>query len=716
MTGDCGRLPAVRYAPLEDRPGIRVVDDIENARFEVYAAEPTEPTDASPDDFLFPVDLAVGLETSALAFPKLTTVVVRDAAGRTLSQSSNREDVALDPGAYDVEITTAPVKLYVAVESAIAVRYNEGRTVLEFADRTPATVGVRSFHEKPAGTVRTPADPKPLMDAVSLLGSALSTTSAERSFPTLRGHPPLFELGDGFEAPAHIHPPDTGIEIVLPERREAVFASASLAYYLGAAVVPGDEPRLVGEGWSHPLADGCDLETGLGRTLRQTFFLDCLTRTEGYYPVDLHERSVVERAFDLDFPALYDLPPAERLGEYLSVPFDDLEPHLPEWGLTTDVRPTPDNVEMLPFLANDLSLIRCPSRAAEPPRPEPQAVTDFLRSEPSAAVGDLLWSEGAADGDFLRSAGDAAAPDADSIVQPRSAETMEHAWVGDGYPLGTSKATPESYRRRLTRDVTERTSIEITIVCNDEEMREEGTVAELYGQRDLLRFDVEIHYDLSADELEAVLREPTNFLHYIGHVDDRGLQCSDGFLDVRSMEGEVAVESFLLNACRSYRQGHALIERGSYGGVVTLAEVANVPATRLGRMLARLLNCGFSLRSAMSIAKDETLVGYQYMVLGDGGTVLCQSESGMPALIHVESMPELDQYLVRATYYPSETHGPGSLVIPYINEKPVYYLGSKTIGPFEVSTDQLIEFLELELCPVVVDGQFTWSDELLRDL
>ncbi|WP_129114416.1 caspase family protein [Halegenticoccus tardaugens] len=705
MTSDDATFAAVRFEALSDRPGIRLVDDIENARFEVYAADPIDPTETPSDDFLFPIDLAVSFSTATLTIPKLSTVVVRDADGRTVSQSSNREEVALEPGSYCVEITTAPVKLYVAVESSVAVRYDDGRTVLAFAGPTPVTIGARSFHEKPAGTVTTPADPESLMDAVSLLGSALQTTSPERSFPTLRGHPPLFELGDRFEVPDRVRPPDTGVEIVLPRRRDAVFASASLAYYLGAAVVPGTEPRLRGDGWQHPLADGVDLETGIGRALRQAFFLDCLARTEGYYPVDLHERSVVERAFDLDFPALYELALDERLGEYFSVPFDDLEPHLPEWSLTTDVRPTPENVEMLPFLANDLSLIRCPSEAAEPPKPEPQAVTDFLRDGPAAAAA----------GDFLRSEGEAARIDPDSIVQPRSTETMEHAWVGDGYPLGTSKATPESYRRRLTRDVTERTSIEITIVCNDEEMRDEGVVADLYGQRDLLQFDVEIHHDLSVAEMEALLREPTNFLHYIGHVDDDGIKCSDGFLDVRSMEGEVAVESFLLNACRSYQQGHALIERGSYGGVVTLVEVANLPATKLGQLLARLLNCGFSLRSAMSVAKEEVLVGHQYMVLGDGGTVLCQSESGVPAVVHVSTDEENEQHSVHIRYYPSQHFGIGSLMIPYINDSSVYYIGTGDTEEFEISTEQLIEFLDLEILPLKIKNSLYWSNEVCKD-
>ena len=37
----------------------------------------------------------------------------------------------------------------------------------------------------------------------------------------------------------------------------------------------------------------------------------------------------------------------------------------------------------------------------------------------------------------------------------------------------------------------------------------------------------------------------------------------------------------------------ALVEKGSIGGVVTLADVANKTATRIGRTFAALLNTGF---------------------------------------------------------------------------------------------------------------------------
>jgi len=88
---------------------------------------------------------------------------------------------------------------------------------------------------------------------------------------------------------------------------------------------------------------------------------------------------------------------------------------------------------------------------------------------------------------------------------------------------------------------------------------------------------------------------------------------------------DVGVSAFLLNACQSYQQGEALVHRGSRGGIVTLSDVANSPATQLGRIIARLMNSGFNLRAALYVAKRELITGHQYIVVGDGGTTICHS-------------------------------------------------------------------------------------------
>ena len=714
---------------LRDRPGVEIADPIENARFALYTPAPVSLVEASSEEFYFPVDTAVAVRVQEIEVPKLTNVLVRTPDGDLVADNADHVDRSFDDDAYTLELTTAPMKLYLSVDGSLDVRHGTTSVTLAFDGQTEVRIGARSFHDQPAGTVTTTPDPVGAMDALSYLGSALKTTSPERSFPTLRGHPPLVEVGESFDAPEGLARPDTGARLELPAEYEYVYPAASLAYYLGANVVPADEPRLVADGFERSLDGALGYERTVGRVLRQTFFFDCLTRTEGYYEVDLHERAAVEPLVDLDFAALYDAPLAERLDAYLSVPFETVADHLPDWNLTTDVLPTAENVAVLPFVAADLALIRCPTnRTASSVAPTPEPIDEFFRNRAgesdkpdesgrraeSVPPTELNRREPAQvpPDDFTRSTTETTdvSPLTEQVFNPDPADTVEHAWVGEGVPLGANKATVESYRRRVDRTAPEKERIDIHVVCNDESMKEEGVVEEFYGVRDLLRFDVSIHYDLTTDELGELLATPADFVHYIGHADAEGLRCPDGHLDARNLDA-VNVKAFVLNACRSYEHGQALVEAGSYGGVVTLAEVANSVATETGQTLARLLNCGFPLRVALALAKETISAAYQYVTVGDGGLTLCQSESGAPIYLSVEPLNSC-QFDVEFETFSTQMHGLGALHKPNISKVNAQYLTSGVVDTFRLSPDELDDLLALETLPIEVGGELYWSDKV----
>ncbi|MFC7079723.1 hypothetical protein [Halorussus caseinilyticus] len=580
----------MEFDVLDHRSGLGVFDPIENARFELYTPESVEPESESTDGFYFPVDVAVGFEASAVEIPKLVSTVVRRHTGEMLADATTSETQTFGAGRYLVELQSTPMKLYLVVDGPFEIRPGDESVTASFGERRRVRVGARSFHERPLGTITVTDDVEDAMAAVSLFGSALKTTSCERSFPTLRGHPPRVERGDSFAVSDGIDAPDTGVEIVLPPDREHVYPSASLAYYLGAELVAGSDPRLVAGDFEYDLDGAGGYEATVNRVLKQVFFLDCLTRTEGYYPVELHEREQVEPAVDLDFPDLYGRPLAEQLPRYLSVPFDALEPHVLDWHLTTDVVPTAGNAAALPYFAHELALLRTPED------PTDQSV------EPTFEELDEFTRSAVASGDFTRSASDDASTrggrdDAltrntretwttdDEMFRVEPAETIEHAWVGEGYPINANKVTIASLRRQAERTPPDDSDIEVHVVCNDPEMDEESVVGEFYGLRDFVNYDVTIHEELTVAELGDLLESSADFLHYIGHADDEGFRCVDGHLDADSLES-VGVEAFLLNACRSYEQGAKLVEKGSTGGVVTLAEVVNSAATKVGRARA----------------------------------------------------------------------------------------------------------------------------------
>jgi hypothetical protein len=239
---------------------------------------------------------------------------------------------------------------------------------------------------------------------------------------------------------------------------------------------------------------------------------------------------------------------------------------------------------------------------------------------------------------------------------------------------------------------------------------ERDIVEAVYGSREDLPFDVDVHYGLDVAELKSVVQSEVDFLHYIGHIDDAGFECADGRLDVRMLR-DAGPDSFLLNACQSYDQGRALIDAGSIGGIVTLSDVVNSGAVEMGRTLARLLNRGFPLRSALEIARGESAVGDQYIVVGDGGLSIAQNEHGTPVVHWIDRVAD-DRFDLTYKGYPNRRHGMGTILIPYLNGVDDYYLSSGEIGSFDLSRDELHELLARDEFPIRVDGRLAWSSEI----
>ncbi|WP_115864447.1 hypothetical protein [Halorussus litoreus] len=671
------------FTALVDSDGVRITDPIERTQFDLHAPAAVSPGRTDTDAFYFPVDTAISVRTPWLRTTKGLDVYARDTDGNMVGESSGGSRLDLPADAYNLELASTQMKVYLAVESEISVSGDPSAVDISFGGETRVEIGARSLHEQPAGTITVPDDVGATMDAVSLLGSALKTTTCERSFPSLRGHPPLVEPGERFTVEGDITRPETGVKIQVPEKREAVYEVAPLAFYLGADVVPGREPRLITDDFEYALDAPGDLQQGINQVLQQVFFLDCVTRTEGYYQVDLRERADLEPHVDLDFATLYGAPLAEQLRRYLDVPFEVVEPHLPRWKVTMDVSPTHENVAVLPFAADELAVVRCPDD------PDPSKV------EPEPEVFET----------FYRGAGDSTL--SADVIHPKPANSIEQVWVGEEMPIGASKATPESLKRRL--DVTPKHQITVDVVCNDDRMREEDVVGDIYGTRDLYEFNVTVHNDVTTAGLRNLLKSDTDFLHYIGHVDDHGIRCIDGMLDVSTIE-ESGVRAFILNGCRSYEQGEQLVEKGSQVGVVTLTKVGNEPATDVGTELARLLNYGLTFAGAVAVIMEDKQ--RQYTVLGDGGVELVKTKCGIPLVIHIERNGS--GYSTEFHAHATTNYSMGSLMSNKFGNSPVRTLGSSVLQK-QFDSDGLRECLNSGKNPVKVDGELFWSDEISID-
>jgi len=676
---------------LEDTPGVAITDRVERHRYELHTEREVSPGPAPSDGFLFPVDSAVTLTVQQLVVPTVVGVLVRDDSGGMITEVDHLESTSLEEGSYLLELS-AQIKTYMEVTGPVEVSSGVEETKIDFGRPTEIRVGACSWHDRPAATVTTPGDPVGMMSAISTFGSALKTTSPERSFPSNRGHPPAVKLGDELAVPDCVQPPETGIRLELPATYEAVYASAPLAYYLGAEVVLGQSPRLITDtGYEHPLDGAGGVGREIERVLKQVFLLDCLTRTEGVYEIPLHERAEIESSLELDFATLYDRPLAEQVATYLAVPYSRLEAHVPEWRLTVHVDPTEAAVEQLPFVVDDLAIVRTADAAAS-----------------TAPAGTDATAESARTDALTRSATDGAQVGG-SYVEPESTDSLEQAWIGEQIPVGASKLTSDAFQNRLDREASDG-DISIRIVLNDPRMAEERDLVDgVYGDRENLRFDVTVRRELTVEELRETLQQDYEFLHYIGHTDSGGFECVDGKLDASTLPG-VGVDSFLLNACNSYEQGLALIEAGAIGGIVTLADIINDGAVRMGESIARLLNAGFPLRAALTIARDESILGGQYIVVGDGGMTVAQAAGRTPYLL--ELSPTADRFELEFAAYTTDDAGLGSVFMPHLSGNDEYFLNSGTSGRFHVTEDELDSFCQLEDVPVLIDDELHWSHSL----
>ncbi|WP_226021707.1 hypothetical protein [Halomicrobium salinisoli] len=679
----------VELLPAPDRPGLTVVDRIEGRRFPLTTRRPVDPEPGDDGRFRDPVDAAVRCRVGELELPYVVAAYVRDADGEMIAECHEFADRELPDGEYEVELA-APVKVYLRVAGPLAVDSTSDEMRIAFGERRRVDVGARSFHEHPAATVTTTAAPEDLMAAVSTFGSALKTTSPERSFPSLRGHPPTVELGDALSVPDGVAPPATDLCIEVPRERSAVYAVATLAHYLGARVRPGPEPRLLADGDVLGVLDGPEgLEGAVTETLRHLFLLDCVVRTEGRYRLDLYERRRLEERVDLPLGELYRAPIAERTRRYLDVATETVDDLVPRWTLATHLSPAPEAAELLPYAANALSLIAVQrSRSGGDRSAPPPGYDAFVEADDAGAAGD--------------------AADGDRYVHVSGPDAIERAWVGDGRAVNANDLHPAGVRHRLAGESSEG-PVEIALVCNDERMLAEIGDGDLYGDREELPFEVAVHREVSCDRLRSLLAEDLDFLHYVGHVERSGLICPDGALDAADLDA-VGVDTFFLNGCRSYDQGRLLVEKGGVGGIVTHGAVDDANATAVGRLVAGLLNAGYSLRSALAVAGRGYAVEGRYDVVGDGAVQVAQSESGTPNLISVSETA--DGYEVAITTYPALGTAMGACYTPHTPSVDRHFLVGGELPPFELSLPEVLNLLSLERVPAMIDGELRWSTDV----
>ncbi|MFW5905344.1 MAG: hypothetical protein ACOCUO_00690 [archaeon] len=671
-----------------EEPGFVIHDPIEGRNVSFRTNEVVDPRKIEGEDFLYPTDGAYAIETASLRMDTMVSVFVRSPSGEMVDRIRSHQQSELPAGTYHLEIS-ATIKIYLRTEGPISFDAGADRLHIDFGSVRTVEIGARSYHEHPAAVIETTTAPDDLMQAISAFSSSLKTTRPEMSYPTLRGHPPLLEVADELSIPDQIEPKDTGIAIEVPPQPRMIFPVASLAYYLGAELRPGEPPRIVtDDGFSYPLVTERWFEDEVAMVLKQILLLDSVVRTEGFYGNDLYERKLVEPHLEEDLETLYDLPLKDRLKSYLRIDFEDIREAVPRWVMTAYVPPTSDGAETLPYLVNELAIIRNPRGT---------------RLDATEARSNLGVPTGP-DRGFLNDGNRVRL-----LVKPELFDdSVEHVWFGEHVPIGATKGTIEAFEQKLSQGAKGPT-LTIAVVSNDTGLVQEPDILEeTYRGRGDLAYDIDTFVQTTTAELREILETPYDFFHYIGETSPTGIHGTDGTIDVRSVE-DIAIEAFLIDANHSFEEALALAKNGAIGGIGTVGTVEQDQALEVGRAVARLLNVGFSIRGALDVIREQVDVGEQYVIIGDGSVDIAQPESAVPTVVDVQSRDSRG-YSVAMETYPAGVFRVGSTFSPNFRNAGLDFLAPGMMDlRYSMTRSELDEFLQWDYAPFRIDGSLYWN-------
>lgn len=688
-------MSGVEVVTRKDSKSITIVDTMSSEQYSIVTSSDVRFTQCSVE-LPVPVSRTVQFETSELIIKASIFSYIRRLDGEMDQTLSFGDHAERSKGQWIIELS-APVKTYLLLDGPFSISVTAHDIQIRLPEEKTIILGVRTYRRHPESTITIRNSPDDFARALSLLGTSLETDSPERSFPTLRNHPPSIELGHELDVPDGLTPPETGVLIQTPYEVEKLFALAPLSFYLGARLIEGPHPGIVLESGEMIPLTSRKFITQCHKVLKQLVFLDCLTRTEGLYPYDLTERDQVDEKISLDWGELYDASLSDRTAAYLEVEYDTLEPHIPQWPACAFVQPDMASTEILPHLLDQLIPIH-------PYRPERATGSDARRQ----ALDRFMQSA-----DSPLRAGKSVFDELTFVDIPEPAEDTA-LWYGEGIPLGGNHLLQDGIRSYHSKQLSSPSQISVALVCNDPTMNAEVESAEsIYGSRDRIHFEIDTYHQVGTEQLAELLAEPCDFFHFVGHASASGLHCPDGILQPSTLNS-VAVRSFFLSACSSYLPGKELVENGAIGGVVTVSDVNDESAENVGVLVANLLNGGYSLRNALLIARTRSIVGGQYVCIGMESITLAQSEGGVTYACELNRRGS--EWEIHVSTYPNHHWEIGSVATFQFDPKRRCILSGNSVGISSLTTEKVIELLRAEQIPISFCEDWHWSRELVRKI
>ncbi|WP_254862108.1 hypothetical protein [Halovivax gelatinilyticus] len=554
---------------------------------------------STPCSFEEPIDASVVGRVSEIRYD-LRNIFAIDRLGSRTSTATDAElfgdDMVLVSHDEDVSYSLPAGSYYGRFDADIFTRIHfdgpatvrnrsYGRLSISFSQPTPVTFGFKSAVELPQTSLAVAPTTDDIARGLGHLSASLRTTGPDRVHRNYRGYPPLLSIGSETAIPDEVvdATPETGLDIVVPDRLGALVTAAPLAYFLGATLTPSDEVsptlRSVDGDLSYDLTGGRSLAESVRSLLERCFFLDLMVCWLGPEEPRLSEYDrLVAAGVDLERCATEPL--ESRVATFLECPDDLIADVLPSWPYRMVVDPSPETVSVVPHVIHDMASISVPGDERPHPNHRPDGETPAERL--------------------------------------RQCQVLCGS-IGDDPIEGAVETLPIAYENRLSYLARDREAISVVVAGGPtvERSHVESFVSTYAARDENVSPTVESLVDPTVAELAASIEGGCDLLHYVGPSAGESIRCRDGTLSPTSISS-VDVPVVLVDGDDHSTVARRFVERGS------VCAVSRQPAavSRRETLLGELLLFGQSVATAARCAavdgtvKPATIVGdgsYRYI-------------------------------------------------------------------------------------------------------
>ena len=490
--------------------------------------------------------------------------------------------ISLPTGEYQLNKVIGMITIYSLISGPANIYPRKNSRLTVIPERaTQVTFGFRDNGNVASEGLTVPHTAEGLATAITYFQTGLRSNSPDRSFLAFRAPPPRIDFGD-FDIPDSLQNIDinTNIEIVCPETIEAVAATASTAYYLGAGVrvEDVDYPSLIISDldYEYQLPEMPKFQIAMSDLLEQIFWLDCVVRNAGPYGTEFEDIPNNEN-LDFDPDQLYKMPFDERLIKYLDIEYNEISDCFPRWSLGATINTIEADLKMLPDLAYQLAKIYS---------------FDFKINYQSC------------DNNIMANAG----PLGERLFGMST--TMNS--FSDIDQIGTFHLCPATYESISDRH---NKKARITIIRND--IDPDNRYKRFFEEREIdleIPLNINRHVSVETEDLALLLKESTDYLIFVGETTGKRLVCPDACLSLNDV-GKIESEFLLIDSPDSVEAGKTAAKLGIRGAIVgTRSDDWN----SIGPSPIGLSLFGFGLADATWFACNFTDSTSNVTVIGDG--------------------------------------------------------------------------------------------------